>query len=103
MKGLLVILSVLFFSFVPPAQAQWPLMRDGQESKSTDSGGALTSAGRFQVFTTPQAKNSTFMLDTESGKVWIMRKDPSSGDYSLHRIPVDDIDQKSKSTPEKNK
>jgi hypothetical protein len=75
---------------------QWPLAREGLELKSSESGQNLTSGGRFQVFTSPQAKGSTFMIDSETGKIWIMIKDPSSGEFSLQRIPVADIDLKDK-------
>jgi len=75
---------------------QWPLTREGLELKSSESGQNLTSRGRFQVFTSPQAKGSTFMIDSETGKIWIMIKDSSSGEFSMQRIPVAEIDQKDK-------
>ncbi len=74
--------------------AQWPLGRESlqTEAKSSDQGQHLTGSGRFQVFVSPQAKGYTFMIDTDSGRVWIMKKDHSSGEFSLHRIPVDGLD-----------
>jgi hypothetical protein len=32
------------------------------------------------------------MLDTDTGKVWIMKKDPASGDFSFQRVPVQEVD-----------
>ncbi|MGB6066056.1 MAG: hypothetical protein WBG50_14745 [Desulfomonilaceae bacterium] len=77
-----------------PAYAQWPLGRDlaTQEAKSAESGPYVTTTGRFQIFVSPQAKGHTFMLDTDSGRVWIMKKDSTSGDFSLHRVPVEQVD-----------
>ncbi len=75
---------------------QWPLMREGQELRSSESGQNLTASGKFQIFTSPQAKGSTFMIDSETGRIWIMIKDSSSGEFSLQRIPVEEIDPKDK-------
>ncbi len=75
--------------------AQWPLGRELNDAKPAESVGQhLTGGGRFQLFVTPQAKTSTFMVDTESGRLWIMKKDSSSGEYSLHRIVVEGVDTK---------
>ncbi len=52
----------------------------------------LTTSGRFQVFTSPNIKGHTFMLDTDTGKVWTMKKDSTSGEFSLQRIHVDQVD-----------
>jgi hypothetical protein len=78
-----------------PAWAQWPLGKDSPDSvKSGEDGRALTSGGKFQVFTTPQSRGTTFMLDTDTGRMWIMKKDHASGDFSLRRIPVETVDPK---------
>ncbi|HMK37215.1 MAG TPA: hypothetical protein VK463_19230 [Desulfomonilaceae bacterium] len=78
-----------------PAYAQWPLGREGlQEAKSSDGLPNVTGSGRFQIFVSPQAKGYTFMLDTDTGKVWIMKKDHTSGEFSMQRIPVEQVDSK---------
>jgi hypothetical protein len=75
------------------AEAQWPLGRDAQQGlKLGEPGGAVTVTGRYQIFVSPNVKGHTFMLDTDTGKVWIMKKDNTSGDFSFQRIPVDQID-----------
>jgi hypothetical protein len=76
------------------AQAQWPLGREAPPlaAKSEDHATQVTATGRFQIFVSPQAKGYTFMLDTDTGKIWILKKDHASGDYSMQRIPVDQVD-----------
>jgi hypothetical protein len=80
------------------AHAQWPLGREATQGsvKSGEPSGGITLTGRYQVFVSPNVKGHTFMLDTESGKVWIMKKDSASGDYSLQRIPVENVDDQPK-------
>ncbi len=77
-----------------PAYAQWPLGQNPptQEARSAEAGLHITTTGRYQIFVSPQAKGHTFMLDTDSGRVWIMKKDSTSGDFSLHRVPVEQVD-----------
>lgn len=75
--------------------AQWPLGRDGaiKLPKDHESEGPVTVTGRYQVFVSPNVKGHTFMIDTETGRVWIMKKDHASGEFSLQRIPVDQVDR----------
>lgn len=76
-----------------PAEAQWPLGRDvTQLQKAPESSLAVMSSGRFQVFVSPNVKGHTFMLDTDTGKVWIMKKDETLGDFSFKRVPVEQVD-----------
>lgn len=73
------------------AWGQWPLGKDPgeQKFKPTEPGGTITVTGRFQMFTSPHIKGHTFMLDTETGRLWIMKKDNTTGVFSLQRIPVE--------------
>jgi hypothetical protein len=62
-------------------------------AKSDEQHGAhVTATGRFQIFVSPQTKGYTFMLDTETGKIWILKKDGASGEFSMQRITVDQVD-----------
>lgn len=63
----------------------------------------LTTSGRFQVFTSPNIKGHTFMLDTDTGKVWVMKKDSTSGEFSLHRIVVEQVDSSRTDKPSVDK
>lgn len=90
-----ILICTLSAGMACPSYAQWPLGREGlQDAKSADGTPNVTGTGRFQIFVSPQAKGYTFMLDTETGRVWIMKKDHASGDFSLQRIPVDQVDGK---------
>ncbi len=82
---------LIFFDLT--AFAQWPLGKDLSPAivKTGENSGYLTGSGRFQVFVSPNIKGHTFMLDTETGRIWIFKKDNSSGDISLQRIPVDQL------------
>jgi hypothetical protein len=82
------------------ATAQWPLGRDITTSlKAEPTGTVVTATGRFQIFISPNIKDQTFMLDTDSGRVWILRKDHASGDFFLKRVPVDEVDGAPKDKP----
>ena len=88
-------LLILIMSTAVYAQAQWPLGREMPQvaTKSEEQRGpSVTATGRFQVFVSPQAKGYTFMLDTDTGRVWVMKKDSTSGDFSMQRIPVEQVD-----------
>lgn len=89
----LLIPSVLLFA-TAGAEAQWPLGREVPPlaAKAEDHGTQVTGTGRFQIFVSPQAKGYTFMLDTDTGKIWILKKDHTSGDFSMQRIPVEQVD-----------
>ena len=89
---------LLMFVLVGPAWAQWPLGGKAPASVKSTPGRHVTATGRFQIFVSPNLKGHTFMLDTDTGRVWIVKKDHSSGDYSLKRIPVDEIDEKIEKT-----
>jgi len=83
-----------------PADAQWPLGRDvPQLQKASESSLSVMSSGRFQVFVSPNVKGHTFMLDTDTGKVWIMKKDDTLGDFSFKRVPVEQIDDDQSGKP----
>jgi hypothetical protein len=89
---------------VGAAEAQWPLGRDAQQGlKLGEPGATITVTGRYQIFMSPNVKGHTFMLDTETGKVWIMKKDNTSGDFSFQRIPVEQIDSSQTGTAVQDK
>jgi hypothetical protein len=96
MKGVTrsVLVPAVLLLLVGTAQAQWPLGKDlsVQQGKSTEASPYVTTTGRFQIFVSPQARDFTFMLDTDTGKVWIMKKDSTTGDFSLQRVPVAEVD-----------
>ena len=102
-----VITVILCLIVAGLAHAQWPLGRDGapQMLKSGEHGDTITLTGRFQVFVSPNVKGHTFMLDTDTGRIWIMKKDSTTGDFSFQRIPVEQIDsqQTGKSVQDKSK
>ncbi|MFH0822656.1 MAG: hypothetical protein V2B18_07875 [Pseudomonadota bacterium] len=75
------------------AWAQWPLTREqGAIPKHESQWSYVTSGGRYQVVVSPHLKDHTFMLDSDTGRVWVFKKDHSSGEFSLKRIPVDEVD-----------
>ena len=90
----LILVAAVSMGVVTTAQAQWPLGKElsVQEGKSTEGGTHVTTTGRYQIFVSPQAKGHTFMLDTDTGRVWIMKKDSTSGDFSLQRVSVEQVD-----------
>lgn len=75
--------------------AQWPLGKDttSGSTKPQESGGYLTGSGRFQIFVSPNIKGHTFMLDAETGRLWIFKKDNASGEMTVQRIPVDQLNE----------
>ncbi|MCA1959830.1 MAG: hypothetical protein LDL33_03460 [Desulfomonile sp.] len=77
------------------AEAQWPLGKDvTQLAEKAAAQPNITITGRFQIFVSPHIKGSTFMIDTDTGKIWIILKDHSSGDFLLKRVPVEEVDGK---------
>ena len=88
---LLFILSVVLATF-PCAEAQWPLGGDAMQLTKTEPGPTVTVNGRFQIFTSPNEKGDTFMLDTDTGRIWVLRKGKTSGEYAFKRIWVEEVD-----------
>jgi hypothetical protein len=86
------------------ADSQWPLGKELAQTppRAADSASGITLTGRYQMFVSPNAKGHTFMIDTDTGRLWVMRKDPASGDYSLHRIPVEQVDEHKQGTAPKD-
>jgi len=76
------------------AAAQWPLGRDAPPMPTKEQGAnvLVSGAGRFQIFVSPNIKGHSFMLDTDTGRVWIMKKDATTGEFSLQRINVEQVD-----------
>ncbi|MGO9120791.1 MAG: hypothetical protein ACLQPD_24675 [Desulfomonilaceae bacterium] len=89
---------ILCLTTAGTALAQWPFGRDvtQQGLKSGEPGATITVTGRFQIFVSPNVKDDTFMIDTDTGRTWIMKRDHTSGDFSFQRIPVDQIDAQQK-------
>ncbi len=85
------------------AESQWPLGKELSQAapKGGDSSSSITLTGRYQMFVSPNVKGHTFMIDTETGRLWIMKKDPASGDFSLKRIPVEQVDKSDEGTSSK--
>ena len=94
------VIVILCLMITDLAHAQWPLGRDAaqQVPKSGERGDAITLTGRYQVFVSPNVKDHTFMIDTDTGRIWIMKKDSTTGDFSFRRIPVDQIDSQQTGT-----
>ena len=88
----MVLLAMPICSF-----GQWPLGREGIQGLKTEPSPTVTVRGRFQVFTSPNVKGETFMLDTDTGKVWILKKDGTTGLFALERIQVEEVDASFKS------
>ncbi|MFH1115266.1 MAG: hypothetical protein V1792_15255 [Pseudomonadota bacterium] len=84
---------------LPCAEAQWPLGRDAVQPAKTEPGPTVTVNGRFQIFTSPHEKGDTFMLDTDTGRVWLLKKDKTSGDFAFGRIRVEEVDSASPEKP----
>jgi hypothetical protein len=101
---MVIVLWLAFAGLAGFAEAQWPLGKEltGQETKG-ESLPNVTGTGRFQIFVSPQAKGYTFMLDTDTGRVWIMKKDHTSGEFSLHRVQVEQIDSSFTAKPQSDK
>jgi hypothetical protein len=101
----LTVWALLLVPVALDAEAQWPLGRDPLQPPAKESEPSLhvTATGRFQIFVSPHVKGHTFMLDTDTGRVWFLKKDHTSGDFSMQRIPVQDIetDQSGKGTEKK--
>lgn len=95
MKKTVLWLLVPIVSLIATASvhAQWPLGEGvSKMQKELQPSPNLTTSGRFQVFTSPNIKGHTFMLDTDTGRVWIMKKDSASGEFSLNRISVEQVE-----------
>ncbi len=106
MENVIRFITIVMTSLVTvgAAEAQWPLGRDAQQgSKLGEPGATITVTGRYQIFVSPNVKGHTFMLDTDTGKVWIMKKDSTSGDFSFQRVPVEQIDSQQAGTAVQDK
>lgn len=85
------LLSLFLFVSAMDCYGQWPLGKEGSQpqAKTVESGVSVSGSGRFQIFVSPNVKGHTFMIDTDTGKIWMFRKDNTSGDFSLQRVPVE--------------
>ena len=96
MKTLATSASILILSLglIGDGHSQWPLGREsGQVPKGNEQATwNLMASGRHQIFVSPHIKGHTFMIDTDTGKVWVMKKDSTSGEFSLQRIPVEEVE-----------
>jgi hypothetical protein len=87
----LVATVLLAMALTGVAGAQWPLNTQNLP-KLKEPGVTTTATGRFQVFVSPRIKTATFMIDTDTGRIWMFKKDHSTGDFSLKRVPVENVD-----------
>jgi len=95
-----LMVAILVYPVFDFAGAQWPLGReDVHSARPQESRDSIMVSGRFQVFVSPHAKGHTFMIDTETGRVWVLKKDGASGEFSFHRIAVDQVDGEKKEKP----
>lgn len=96
-----ILLGAVMFVMLPGiAASQWPLTRD--ESLAAKAGEArdnIMVSGRYQVFVSPHAKGHTFMIDTDTGRIWVLKKDGASGEFSFHRVHVEQVDSEKKEKP----
>lgn len=82
----------LVLMLTPCTWAQWPLGGEMMRMPKSEPSPTVTVNGRFQIFTSPNEKGETFMIDTDTGKVWILEKDTTSGAFVLKRIRVEEVD-----------
>jgi len=97
MHVFLAIIAALFILTGMPrnVEAQWPLGKDITPIPEKSAPGPnITATGRFQIFISPHLKGSTFMIDTDTGKIWTIVKDHSTGNFSLKRVLVEEVDGK---------
>lgn len=87
------VISFALLMWVTSAQAQLPFGPDLlKQQLKQEPGLRITGLGRFQIFVSPSIKDHTFMIDTDTGKIWIFDKDHATGKYSLERVPVEQVD-----------
>lgn len=103
MKTAVHVVALTFMLLAVAAHAQWPLGRDMMPQPKIEPGPTVTVTGRFQIFTSPYLKGDTFMLDTQSGRVWILEKDSTSGEFSMKRVRVEEVDAGRKASTEDKK
>jgi len=94
MKAAVRVLAIVVGVWAIPvcAAGQWPLGKDVIPTPKLEPSPTVTITGRFQIFTSPHLKGDTFMLDTDTGRVWILQKDSTTGDYSMKRVRVEEVD-----------
>ncbi len=98
MAGISVVLIgvALTLAGVSAVEAQWPLGRDmTPPTIKSEPPPQVTTTGRFQIFVSPNIKDHTFMLDTDTGRIWIMKKNHSTGEFYLQRVTVRDVSEES--------
>lgn len=85
----------------------WPAASMAQMPFSAPSGPSeinlgkgVPTTGRFQVFVSPNIDGKTFMIDSDTGKIWMVKKDHSTGALYLEKLAVEDINEKKKDDPE---
>jgi hypothetical protein len=84
---------VFLLVFAAGAHAQWPPGAPEQKREKKEKKVRAMNTGRFQVFVSPNVKGKTFMLDTETGAMWIIKKDHSTGDYDWMKMFVEGISE----------
>ena len=88
-------ITLVLAMWLGSAHAQLPFGLDmAAQQKKKQPELKITGIGRFQVFVSPNVKGETFMIDTQTGKVWFFKKDHATGKYSLQRLSVEQVDAK---------
>jgi hypothetical protein len=91
-----VALSVLVFQAMSGlAIAQMPFgAAPGPTEVSLGKG--VPTTGRFQVFVSPNIEGKTFMIDSDTGRIWLVKKNHATGDLFLEMLKVQGIYEKEK-------
>ncbi len=98
----LVVFIIQLVLWPLPSLAQMPFSAPAGPSEISLGKGVPTT-GRFQVFVSPNIEGKTFMIDSDTGKIWVVKKDHSTGELYLQKLTVEDINEKKKDNPETDK
>ncbi len=103
MKAVVIVslITMTCLGMAGSALAEWPFgTEQPKKVEKPQPWPAVTMSGRFQIFISPHLKGYTFMIDTDTGRVWEMKKDPSTGNFHLSRVLVEEVDKgKSEKSP----
>jgi hypothetical protein len=83
------------FIFSHGAMAQMPFgAAPGPTELSLGKG--VPTTGRFQVFVSPNIEGKTFMIDSDTGRIWMVKKNHATGDLYLDMLSVRGIHENEK-------
>jgi hypothetical protein len=87
------LLISIVFGFGGPAAAQEAEKTDETVvPKTTQFANAPIPQGRYQIIISPHAARDTFLLDTETGRVWALRAFVFLNDDPVAWVPMPRID-----------